>query len=212
MCSGGHDSFWHVYSRNSTSLLQLVWEEVERMLLIMWCGDRMRTLVFLWTVVTKPCGTVPGGSPELTGEQVSIRYRAGRGLGGGYHKSSWHLPYLLLPLWSLASKWREIRREKIKKNGVKCFRAAASLRLWFGLKYLIMTVTILNVCFEQQMFLIWNFTRCEKSTHLSPALWIIWKNMLSAFTGTLPLVRWIYSWCKGIMGVGVDTPSVRFDL
>ena len=56
------------------------------------------------TLVTEPCGAMPGGSPGLTREQVSIRYRAERevgreeaGKGGGY-KSSWHLPYLGPPL------------------------------------------------------------------------------------------------------------------
>ena len=30
------------------------------------------------TLVTEPCGAMPGGSPGLTREQVSIRYRAER--------------------------------------------------------------------------------------------------------------------------------------
>lgn len=40
--------------------------------------------------MTKPCGMSPGGSPGLTREQVSIRYKAGRaGDRGGdeVHKS-----------------------------------------------------------------------------------------------------------------------------
>lgn len=56
-------------------------------------------------LVTEPCGAMPGGSPGLTREQVSIRYRAEREVGreeggGGIHKSSWPLPYLLPPLQS----------------------------------------------------------------------------------------------------------------
>lgn len=34
-------------------------------------------------LVTEPCGAMPGGSPGLTREQVSIRYRAEREVGGG---------------------------------------------------------------------------------------------------------------------------------
>lgn len=35
------------------------------------------------TLVTKPCGTMPGGCPGLTREQVSISYRAERRSGVG---------------------------------------------------------------------------------------------------------------------------------
>lgn len=80
--------------------------------------------MIVWMLVTKPCGTMPGGSPQLTREQVSIRYRAEREGGTGQggrgsdrdHRSSWHLPYLLPPAQSPASKRRERERENRRKT------------------------------------------------------------------------------------------------
>lgn len=84
---GGHDSFRQVLRlKLDVVAASNGWNgnrrgsDADDVSVIVMTGCVLR--VCAWTLVAEPCGTVPGGSPQLTREQVSIRYRAERGGGG----------------------------------------------------------------------------------------------------------------------------------
>lgn len=152
---------------------------------------------------------MPSGSPRLTREQVSVRYRDGRKGDGGWgeegsQKSPWHLLYLLRPP-PQKNKTKQ-NRETGWEKWLFCFTISVTGALKYCLStggahvqsfthfswscYISCTSAIkvgVNIALKTVKLTVGH-------SHQSPY-------MVSAFTGTISLCGWIYSWHRQWIGV-----------